>query len=160
MLKLSLKTFYNKLQFITEYLIIINLQVFDLLMNGSDLIKKVADNTKLFRTKMTAAVSALCDELEGLCMLLKRLSYPCRYGDMIYRFTKPVPFLSMITNQMIDYVYKNRVLNWNHEVLSPINLQFTSPPKFESLHFAIPQPIIVPRRDTLVGEPPPPYPGM
>ena len=30
-------------------------QVFDLLMNGSDLIKKVADNTKLFRTKMTAA---------------------------------------------------------------------------------------------------------
>lgn len=56
-------------------------------------------------------------------MLLKRLSYPCRYGDMIYRFTKPVPFLSMITNQIIDYVYKNRVLNWNHEVLSPINLQ-------------------------------------
>ncbi|KAL9978708.1 hypothetical protein ACROYT_G016257 [Oculina patagonica] len=30
-------------------------KVFDLLMNGSDLIKKVADNTKLFRTKMTAA---------------------------------------------------------------------------------------------------------
>ncbi|KAJ7392226.1 hypothetical protein OS493_013602 [Desmophyllum pertusum] len=30
-------------------------QVFDLLMNGSDLIKKVAENTKLFRTKMTAA---------------------------------------------------------------------------------------------------------
>ena len=31
------------------------LQVFDLLMNGSDLIKKVSDNTMLFRTKMTAA---------------------------------------------------------------------------------------------------------
>lgn len=30
-------------------------KVFDLLMNGSDLIKKVAENTKLFRKKMTAA---------------------------------------------------------------------------------------------------------
>ena len=56
-------------------------------------------------------------------MLLKRLSYPCRYGDMIHRFAKPV--LGMITYQMIDYVlgvYGNRVLNWNHEVLSPVNL--------------------------------------
>ena len=59
-------------------------------------------------------------------MLLKRLSYPCRYRDMIHRFAKPVPVLSMITNQTIDYVYNvhgNRVLNWNHEVLSPVNLQ-------------------------------------
>ena len=55
-----------------------------------------------------------------------RLSYPCRYGDMVHRFAKPVPDLSMITNQMIDFVYNvhgNRVLNWNHEVLSPVNLQ-------------------------------------
>lgn len=59
-------------------------------------------------------------------MLLKRVSYPRRYGDMIHRFAKPVPVLSMVTNQMIDYVYNvhgNRVLNWNREVLSPVNLQ-------------------------------------
>ena len=59
-------------------------------------------------------------------MLLKRLSYPCRYRDMVHRFAKPVPVLSMITNQMIDFVYNvygNRVLDWNHEVLSPVNLQ-------------------------------------
>ena len=58
-------------------------------------------------------------------MLLKRLSYPCRYRDMIHRLAT-VPVLSMITNQTIDYVYNvhgNRVLNWNHEVLSPVNLQ-------------------------------------
>ena len=70
--------------------------------------------------------SALCLWWEGLYMLLKRLSYPCRYRDMIHRFAKPVPVLSMITNQTIDYVYNvhgNRVLNWNHEVLSPVNLQ-------------------------------------
>ena len=29
--------------------------------------------------------------IEGLCILLKRLSYPCRYSDMIARFSKPVP---------------------------------------------------------------------
>ena len=59
-------------------------------------------------------------------MLLKRLSYPCRYRGMIHRFAKSVPVLSMIINHTIDYVYNvhgNRVLSWNHEVLSPVNLQ-------------------------------------
>ena len=75
---------------------------------------------------ITCSQRSVCDGLEGLCMLLKRLSYPCRYGDMIHRFAKPVPVLSMITNQMIDHVYNvhgHRVLNWNNEVLSPVNLQ-------------------------------------
>ena len=30
------------------------------------------------------------DSMEGLCMLLKRVSYPCRYSDMIPRFGRPV----------------------------------------------------------------------
>ena len=34
---------------------------------------------------------SVCDGIEGLCMLLKRMSYPCRYGEMIHRFAKPVP---------------------------------------------------------------------
>ena len=32
------------------------------------------------------------DSMEGLCMLLKRVSYPCRYSDMIPRFGRPVCF--------------------------------------------------------------------
>ena len=43
---------------------------------------------------------------------------------MIVRFAKPV--LSMVTNQMIDYIYNihgHKVLEWNHQVLSPANLQ-------------------------------------
>ena len=28
----------------------------------------------------------VCDGMEGLCMLLKRLAYPCRFIDMISRF--------------------------------------------------------------------------
>ena len=54
---------------------------------------------------ITCSQRSVCGGLEGLCMLLKRLSYPCRYGDMIHRFAKPVPVLSMVTNQMIDYIY-------------------------------------------------------
>ena len=31
----------------------------------------------------------ICDRIEGLCMLLRRFSYPCRYSDMISRFGRP-----------------------------------------------------------------------
>ena len=75
---------------------------------------------------ITRSQRPVCNGLEGLCMLLKRLSYPSRYGDMVHRFAKPVPVLIMITNQMIDLVYnvhRNRLLHWNHEVLRPVNLQ-------------------------------------
>ncbi|CAH3127897.1 unnamed protein product [Pocillopora meandrina] len=41
----------------------------------------------------------ICDRIEGLCMLLRRFSYPCRYSDMISRFGRPVPELCMITNE-------------------------------------------------------------
>ena len=87
---------------------------------------RILKEVLLIPDTITCSQCSVCDGLEGLCMLLKQLSYPCRYGDMVHRFAKPVPVLSMITNQMIDFVYNvhtNRVLNWDHEVLSPVNLQ-------------------------------------
>ena len=33
----------------------------------------------------------VCSGLEGLCILTKRLAYPCRYFDMIHLFARPVP---------------------------------------------------------------------
>ena len=47
----------------------------------------------------------VCDRMEGLCMLLKRLAYPCRFNDMISRFGRPVPGLCMITNPVMDFIY-------------------------------------------------------
>ena len=38
----------------------------------------------------------ICEATEGLCMLLKRLCYPCRYSDMVHLFARPVPVLCMI----------------------------------------------------------------
>ena len=64
--------------------------------------------------------------MEGFCMLLKRLAYPCRYGDLIYRFGRPVPVFSMATNHVLDYIYNTHnhlITQWNHTLLSPRALE-------------------------------------
>ena len=69
---------------------------------------------------------SVCDGMEGLCMALKRFSYPCRYSDMIPRFAKPVPVLSMITNTVVDFIYNmhgHRITQWNNFLLDPLKLE-------------------------------------
>ena len=69
---------------------------------------------------------SVCDGIEGLCMLLKRLAYPCRYSDMVHRFARPVPVLSMITNTVLEYIYdrhSHRLAQWNNQVMNPNHLQ-------------------------------------
>ena len=69
---------------------------------------------------------SVSDEIEGLCMLLRRLSYPCRYGDMLPRFARPVPVLGVVTNTVLDYIYgthSHRITQWNNTVMSPFQLQ-------------------------------------
>ena len=65
----------------------------------------------------------VCDGMEGLCMLLKRLAYPCRFSDMIEtRFGRSVPELCMITNRVMDFIYNthgHRITQWNPAVLNP-----------------------------------------
>ena len=63
--------------------------------------------------------------IEGLCILLKWLSYPCRCRNLIPRFGRPVPVLSMVSNQVLDYIYDNHShckLNWNLTILNPAAL--------------------------------------
>ena len=63
---------------------------------------------------------SVCDGTEGLCMALKRFSYPCRYSDMIPRFAKLVPVLSMITNTVVDFIsnmHGHRIMQWNNFLL-------------------------------------------
>ena len=69
---------------------------------------------------------SMCDGVEGLCMLLKRIAYPCRYSDLIPRFGRPVSALSLITNQVIDKIFHNhshRIVQWNNNILNPPALQ-------------------------------------
>lgn len=63
----------------------------------------------------------VCDTTEGLCILLKRFAYPCRYSDMIPIFGRSVPELSIISNEITDWLYSNhghRLTHWNHDILS------------------------------------------
>lgn len=56
-------------------------------------------------------------------MLLKRLAYPARYSDMVPRFARSVPVLSMITNEVLDHVYRthqHRICQWYPEVMNPL----------------------------------------
>ena len=64
--------------------------------------------------------------LEGLCILLRRLAYPCRYSDLFQRFGRPVPELSMIRSTVMNYIYENhqqRMTNWNQTFLNPAKLE-------------------------------------
>ena len=53
----------------------------------------------------TCYQKSLSDGMKGLCMPLRRLAYPCRYSDMIPRFGRPIPVLSMVTNEVLDFIY-------------------------------------------------------
>lgn len=68
----------------------------------------------------------VCDGLEGLCLVLKRLTYPCRYFDLMYTFARPVPELCMLSNTIFDWVYNQhgfRLSSWNQPILSPPALE-------------------------------------
>ena len=58
--------------------------------------------------------------------MLRRLTYPCRYSDLIPRFGRPVPELSMIYNVVLDYIYNTHghgLSQWNHTILDPVSLE-------------------------------------
>ena len=64
---------------------------------------------------------SVCEGMEELCMLLKRLAYPCRYSDMIACFGRPVPEPCTITNLVMDFIYDlhgHRITQWNPTILN------------------------------------------
>ena len=71
-------------------------------------------------------MGTVCDGIEGLCLLLRRLAYPCRYSDLIHRFGRPVPEICMITNHVMETVYSlhhHRLTAWNNTLMAPALLQ-------------------------------------
>ena len=77
---------------------------------------------------------SVADGMEGLRMLLKRFSYPCRYGDMIPMFGRPVPVICMITNHVLNFVYDTHghlITEWNNDLLAPHLLEVYANPVHE-----------------------------
>lgn len=68
----------------------------------------------------------ICSGVEGLCIILKRLAYPCCYFDMSRLFGRPVPELCMLSNEVLDWFYDthgHRLSSWNQPILSPPYLE-------------------------------------
>ena len=75
--------------------------------------------------KITCVQRTVCGGMEGLCILLKRLAYPCRYTDMVPRFGRNPTELCLIFNTMIDFIYDNhnhRLRSWDQFFLQPNQL--------------------------------------
>ena len=61
-------------------------------------------------------------------MLLKKLAYPSRLSNMVYRFGYAVPEISMITSVVEEWIFKNHHpkmsgVEWSENLLNPANLQ-------------------------------------
>ena len=66
------------------------------------------------------------DSIEGICCLLKRFAYPCRYLDMVPRFGRPVPELCVISNTVMDMIFEQwgfLLTSFTRELLNPQSLQ-------------------------------------
>ena len=66
-----------------------------------------------------------CSGMEGLCIVLKRLSYPCRYTDMVTRFGRNPAELCLIFNAVLDHIYelhRHRLQSWGQPFLQPHRL--------------------------------------
>ena len=69
--------------------------------NDLDALSEALQIPEVFKCKKRSRI----DGVEGLCMILKRFAYPCRYSDMVHRFGRPVPVLSMAANAVTNYVF-------------------------------------------------------
>lgn len=67
------------------------------------------------------------DDIDGLCIFLKRFAYPCRYLDIIPRFARPVSRLCMTSSLVMDYLYTH----WN-QILTSLNQPWLSPGNLEN----------------------------
>ena len=72
------------------------------------------------------------DAVEAMCIFLKRFAYPCRYAELIPRFSKPEPQLCMIANQTMNIIYDT----WHH-LFTTFEQPWLDHPKLESFAEAI-----------------------
>ena len=66
------------------------------------------------------------DTIEAVCVLLKRLNYPCRYSDMVPRFARPVAEMCVINNHKMNLLFDQwgfLLTNFNHHLLSLQSLE-------------------------------------
>ena len=83
-------------------------------------------NALRFPDKFVCSQRTVCSGMEGLCILLKRLAFPCRYTDMVLRFGRNPTELFLIFNHVLNYVYQtnqHRLNTWNQPFQTPRALE-------------------------------------
>lgn len=76
--------------------------------------------------KIVCSQGTTCSGLEGLCIVLKRLAFPCRYTDLVSRFGRNPTEICLIFNEVLDRIYTNhrhRLEDWQQPLLSQQKLQ-------------------------------------
>ena len=53
---------------------------------------------------------SVCDGKKAMCILLKRLAYPCRYTDMVPRCGRNPTELCLIFNEVVDFIYTRAIV--------------------------------------------------
>ena len=53
--------------------------------------------------KFVFSNGTVANDIEDLCLLLRRFAYPCRYSDLIPRFGRSVPEMFQIMKEIIGY---------------------------------------------------------
>nr|XP_047145960.1 uncharacterized protein LOC124818887 [Hydra vulgaris] len=68
----------------------------------------------------------ICRGMEALCIMLKRLAFPCRYTDLANTFGRNPTEICLIFNTVIDHVYNklsHKLLLWDQPMLQSNNLR-------------------------------------
>ena len=55
--------------------------------------------------EITTSNGLVVASVPALWLYLKRYSYLCGYGDLVFHFARPIPELSIITNHMVEMDY-------------------------------------------------------
>lgn len=71
--------------------------------------------------------------MDGLLVLLRRLSYPNRLGDLVEEFGRSKPVLSLIFNTMLAWIWQH----WSHLITDAFNSPYFTPGRKDSYCRAI-----------------------
>ena len=72
--------------------------------------------------RIIASQGTACSDIEALCILLKRLAFPCRYSDMTPMFGRNMTEMCLIYNKMVDHIYQQhaeKLNDLNQPMLAP-----------------------------------------
>ena len=76
--------------------------------------------------KFVCSNGTVANDIEALCLLLRRFTCPCRYSDLIPRFGRSVPEMSQIMGEIIDYtstIFSHLLRTMNQPWLRPNKLE-------------------------------------